>query len=86
MSSREWNEWWEYYQEEPFTVCLIDSHFSNLCHLVVSMFVDAKDHDLTPADFSLLAMEEPQAKVTDDELMAVAESIPGGIRYVPVSG
>ncbi|WP_413734330.1 phage tail assembly protein T [Sodalis sp. RH21] len=86
MSSREWREWGEFYQENYFMDDLIDSHFAHLSYLAVSLFVDPKDHGISPADFSLLGAARENEEISDDQMMAIVESIPGGVRYVPASG
>ncbi|HHQ8064130.1 TPA: phage tail assembly protein T, partial [Klebsiella pneumoniae] len=37
MSSSEWFEWIEYYQDNCFSDDLLDSHFANLSYLAVSL-------------------------------------------------
>ncbi|MBX4772202.1 phage tail assembly protein T [Raoultella terrigena] len=83
MSSREWSEWVEYYQDFRFSDDLIDTHFSNLSYLALSLFADPDKHNISADDFSLLITASISTEVSDEELMSVAESIPGGIRYVP---
>ena len=86
MSSREWLEWGEFYQEHHFMDELIDSHFASLSHLAVCLFTDPSKHNLSVADFSLLGMlADVSDELSDEQLMSIAESIPGGVRYVPAS-
>ncbi|MFV9412260.1 phage tail assembly protein T [Klebsiella oxytoca] len=87
MSSREWMEWGEFYQEHHFMDELIDTHFASLSHLAICMFTDPDKHNLSITDFSLLGMRtDVDNVVSDEQLMSIAESIPGGVRYVPASG
>ncbi|AUU95636.1 MULTISPECIES: phage tail assembly protein T [Klebsiella] len=87
MSSSEWFEWIEYYQERCFSDDLLDSHFANLSFLAVSLFTDPDKHGISAPDFSLLATAREESEdVSDEQLMSIAESIPGGVRYVPASG
>ncbi|UXE39626.1 phage tail assembly protein T [Raoultella ornithinolytica] len=87
MSSREWIEWGEFYQERYFVDDLIDTHFASLSHLVVSFFADPKKHNFSVADFSLLGMSsDSDEDISDEQLMSIGESIAGGVRYVPASG
>lgn len=84
MSSSELAEWGRFYQQQYFEGDLIDTHFSRLSHLVVSMI--CKDTDTTPRNFSLLNPPAPQpAEIGDDTMMSLAESL-GGMRYGPGSG
>ncbi|EOG1850210.1 phage tail assembly protein T [Klebsiella pneumoniae] len=87
MSSSEWFEWIEYYQDNCFSDDLLDSHFANLSYLAVSLFTDPEKHGITSLDFSLLSKREGESELdSDEQLMSIAESIPGGVRYVPASG
>lgn len=87
MSSSEWFEWIEYYQDHCFSDDLLDSHFANLSYLAVGLFTDPDKHGISALDFSLLAAgREESEEVSDEQLMSIAESIPGGVRYVPASG
>lgn len=87
MSSSEWFEWIEYYQDRYFSDDLLDSHFSNLSYLAVSLFTDPDKHGISALDFSLLATGRAESEeLSDEQLMSIAESIPGGTRYVPASG
>lgn len=84
MSSSELAEWGRYYQKQYFEGDLLDTHFSRLCHLIVSMLCTKTE--LTPRDFSLLnPPEQEDLPMDDDVIMSVAESL-GGVRYGPVSG
>ncbi|MDS7888435.1 phage tail assembly protein T [Klebsiella michiganensis] len=87
MSSSEWFEWIEYYQDNCFSYDLLDSHFANLSYLAVSLFTDPDKHGISALDFSLLATGRAESdELSDEQLMSIAESIPGGTRYVPASG
>lgn len=87
MSSSEWFEWIEYYQERSFSDDLLDSHFANLSYLAISLFTDPDKHGISALDFSLLTTDrEENEDISDEQLMSIAESIPGGVRYVPASG
>ncbi|WP_314522214.1 phage tail assembly protein T [Rahnella aceris] len=83
MSSTELMEWAEFYKDHYFQPHQLDAHFSHLSYLIMSM---AGKHELTPASFSLLNPPAPDVQLSNDELMCVAESIPGGVRYVPGGG
>ena len=86
MSSTEFAEWGRFYSYQYFQTDQLDTHFSRLSHLVVSML--RKDTDATPRDFSLLnpPVEIPASgEMDDDTIMSVAESL-GGMRYGPGSG
>ncbi len=86
MSSSEFAEWGRFYSDQYFQTDQLDTHFSRLSHLVVSML--CKDTDATPRDFSLLnpPVEIPApGEMDDDTIMSVAESL-GGMRYGPGSG
>jgi phage tail assembly protein T len=48
MSSSEWFEWIEYYQDNCFSDDLLDSHFANLSYLAVSLFTDPDKHGISP--------------------------------------
>ncbi|HDZ0817473.1 TPA: hypothetical protein RRT69_005345, partial [Klebsiella pneumoniae] len=53
----------------------------------VSLFTDPDKHGITSLDFSLLSKREGESELdSDEQLMSIAESIPGGVRYVPASG
>lgn len=66
---------------------LIDTHFASLSHLAVCLFTDPKKHNLSVSDFSLLRIPAGDSnELSDEQLMSVAESMPGGVRYVPASG
>lgn len=86
MSSSEFAEWGRFYSQQYFQTDQLDTHFSRLSHLVVSML--CKDTEATPRDFSLLnppvEMQTP-GEMDDDTIMSVAESL-GGMRYGPGSG
>ena len=87
MSSSEWFEWIEDYQDHCFSDDLLDSHFANLSYLAVSLFTDPDKHGISALDFSLLATGRAESdELSDEQLMSIAESIPGGTRYVPASG
>ncbi|HBT9662426.1 TPA: phage tail assembly protein T [Klebsiella pneumoniae] len=87
MSSSEWFEWIEYYQERCFSDDLLDSHFANLSYLAISLFTDPDKHGISALDFSLLTTDrEENEDISDEQLMSIVESIPGGVRYVPASG
>ncbi|MFX2623401.1 phage tail assembly protein T [Enterobacter asburiae] len=84
MSSSELAEWGRYYRKQYFEGDLLDTHFSRLSHLIVSML--CTETELTPRDFSLLnPPEQEDLPMDDDVMMSVAESL-GGVRYGPVSG
>ncbi|MFS7384616.1 phage tail assembly protein T [Rahnella inusitata] len=83
MSSTELMEWAAFYKDHYFQSHQLDAHFSHLSYLIMSM---AGKHELTPVSFSLLNPLASAVELSDEELMSVAESIPGGIRYDPVSG
>ena len=86
MSSTEFAEWGRFYSHQYFQTDQLETHFSRLSHLVVSML--CKDTDATPRDFSLLnpPVEIPApGEMDDDTIMSVAESL-GGMRYGPASG
>ncbi|MGH4568169.1 hypothetical protein ACRFCF_26280, partial [Klebsiella pneumoniae] len=56
-------------------------------HFTVSLFTDPDKHGITSLDFSLLSKREGGSELdSDEQLMSIAESIPGGVRYVPASG
>ncbi|WP_214469115.1 phage tail assembly protein T [Klebsiella pneumoniae] len=58
-----------------------------LSYLAVSLFTDPDKHGITSLDFSLLSKREGESELdSDEQLMSIAESIPGGVRYVPASG
>ncbi len=84
MTSTELGEWWAFYKDHFFHDSLIDAHFSNLSHLAVSLM--CSKHDLTPASFSLLHPPILGSEPSDEQLMSLAESVSGGVRYVPASG
>lgn len=85
MSSTELGEWAVFYHDQYFHDQLLDAHFSNLSHLIISL--ECKDHEMTPASFSLLNPSPPDESPDDEQLMSLAESLSGGIRYGPaVSG
>ncbi|WP_370518036.1 phage tail assembly protein T [Rouxiella sp. S1S-2] len=84
MTSTELGEWAVFYRDHYFQDSLMDAHFSNLSHLAVSLM--CKKHDLTPASFSLLCPKTVDIEPSDEQLMSLAESISGGMRYVPASG
>lgn len=85
MSSTEFAEWGRFYSYQYFQTDQLDTHFSRLSHLVVSML--CKDADATPRDFSLLnpPVDMQAGEMDDDTIMSVAESL-GGMRYGPGSG
>ncbi|MEC5321165.1 phage tail assembly protein T [Brenneria populi subsp. brevivirga] len=83
MSSTELYEWADFYRENYFRDGLLDAHFSQLDYLLVS--VNCK-HEMTLSDFSLLNPTTPDEAPDDETLMNIAESIPGGVRYGPISG
>lgn len=87
MSSTELREWELFYKDEFFSPDLIDAHFSNLSYHITGLACN--DHEQTPADYSLLVPRNIPAKnieTSDETMMDVAESIPGGTRYGPVAG
>ncbi|HBW5686117.1 TPA: phage tail assembly protein T, partial [Klebsiella pneumoniae] len=56
-------------------------------YLAVSLFTDPDKHGISALDFSLLATGRAESdELSDEQLMSIAESIPGGTRYVPASG
>jgi len=84
MTSTELSEWAVFYKDHYFQESLVDAHFSNLSHLAVSLM--CSKHDLTPASFSLLRQHTEDPEPSEEQLMSLAESVSGGVRYVPVSG
>ncbi|MGF5471706.1 hypothetical protein ACQE6Y_25950, partial [Klebsiella pneumoniae] len=63
------------------------SDLFNKAYLAVSLFTDPDKHGITSLDFSLLSKREGESELdSDEQLMSIAESIPGGVRYVPASG
>ena len=86
MSATEFDEWITYYQHHFFDDALLDAHFSALNLTIVSLVCGK--NTLTTRHFSLLNPYEIEIaqELDDEQLMALAESVPGGIRYGPVSG
>lgn len=89
MSSTELSEWEQFYSVEYFGTDLVDAHFSRLRHHITDMV--CKDHELTPADFSLLnplssQLVGDETDISGETMMQIAESITGGTRYVPAGG
>ncbi|MDR3431043.1 MAG: phage tail assembly protein T [Rouxiella aceris] len=86
MSSSDLEEWHHFYQTHYFEDALLDAHFSALNLTIVSLVCG--ENDLTAGHFSLLnphTIEEP-SEPNDEQIMAIAESLPGGVRYDPISG
>ncbi|MDU7381461.1 MAG: phage tail assembly protein T [Enterobacteriaceae bacterium] len=91
MSCSEYEEWRGYWHEHFFTDALLDAHFAALNLNVVSLVCGDREGELTPAHFSLLSPQPlpeqlPEHEPDDEQMMALAESISGGVRYVPASG
>jgi len=84
MSSSELSEWGRFFHEQYFESNLLDTHFSKLSHLIISMI--GGDSDITPRHFSLLNPPEIEPEMDSETMMSLAESLPGGVRYDPVSG
>lgn len=84
MSSSELSEWGRFYHEQYFEGNLLDTHFAKLSHLIISMM--GGDENLTPRHFSLLNPVESEPEMSSETMMSLAESLPGGVRYGPVSG
>lgn len=87
MTSGEYEQWHEFYREHYFADALLDAHFSALNLTVVSLVCG--ENDLTPGHFSLLSPHLPDEETErdgDEKLMALAQSVHGGVRYGPVSG
>ncbi|RLM13315.1 phage tail assembly protein T [Gibbsiella quercinecans] len=84
MSSTELESWADFYRSDNyFHDTLIDTHFSRLSHLMLSIHCK---NDCSPTDFSLLNPVALDIDMDDEQMMSLAESIPGGVRYGPVSG
>nr|WP_044611931.1 phage tail assembly protein T [[Enterobacter] lignolyticus] len=84
MSSTEYADWRNFYQDNYFQDALLDIHFSSVLYMIASLF--NRDPQLTPATFSLLSRD---TDTSDDEapddtmLMAKAAGLSGGMRYGP---
>lgn len=89
MTSGEYEQWRVFYQENYFSDALLDAHFAAL-NLTVFTLACGKN-TLTAGHFSLISPADPEDEgdaddPDDDKLMALAESVHGGVRYGPVSG
>ncbi len=86
LSSTEYSEWGEFYHHHFFEDALLDAHFAALNLNIVSLAIG--ENTLNPGHFSLIdPIEVAEAVETDDDqLMALAESLHGGMRYGPASG
>lgn len=80
MTSSELSDWQRYFSHTPFSHRLLDAEFAALSSTLVAL--TAGGSTLKAEDFSLLAPSGPDERMTDDMLMAMAESM-GGERHVP---
>lgn len=88
MTSSEFIQWQEFYQDNYFQDALLDAHFSALNIHILTLACG--ENELTPGHFSLLSPHVAKGKNDsagddDDKLMTLAESVHGGVRYGPVS-
>lgn len=86
MSSSELEDWHQFYQTHYFEEALLDAHFASLSLHILSLVCG--ETELTAGHFSLLKPKvvEENHEPDDEQLMAIAESLPGGVRYGPASG
>jgi len=80
MTSSEFADWLRYFAAVPFSHRLLDAEFAALSSTMVALATG--ECGLTAEDFSLLSGSGTGDLMTDDMLMAVAESM-GGERHVP---
>lgn len=80
MSSCEFSEWFDFYQEHYFTDVLLDAEFSALR---ATMLILAGNQDVKLEQLSLLQGPVEPETMSDDELLAIGEGLFGGVRYGP---
>jgi len=86
MSSSDLEEWHRFYESHYFDDALLDAHFAALNLNILSLVCG--ENDLNVGHFSLLKphVVEEQPDPDDEQLMAIAEGLSGGVRYGPASG
>lgn len=82
MSSSELADWQRYFMHTPFSHRLLDAEFAALSNTLVSLATG--ECELNAEDFSLLTPSGSDVRMTDEMLMAMAESM-GGERHVPAN-
>lgn len=80
MSCTELGEWMVHMQDHPFSHALLDAEFSQLNYTLVKLA--APEADVLHADFSLLQQSVETEEQDEEEMMAMAEGIAGGTRFV----
>ncbi|AKR78401.1 MULTISPECIES: phage tail assembly protein T [Edwardsiella] len=84
MSCTEFKTWADYYATRPFFVDLVDCEFASL-KLNQFLLAGGKSDEVSMQDFSLITAGdealEPEEDMGDDQIMAAATFIPGGVRF-----
>ncbi len=80
LSSSEFSEWFDFYQENYFSDVLLDAE---CCALRATMLALTGHQDIPLQQLSLLQQAVESETMSDDELMAIGEGLFGGVRYGP---